>query len=136
MRKRRKAKSVRLEDDRVTVLLNGCHWDPLINRSLFLDDEEKRKCWNTHRDYLMSFCEIPMHQRDIGTIPYWQLRPWAFWKFDHGLPEIKTHEFFNSIFEEYEFLKRNNLLVPSDEKMMEAYNQEMEFRQKHLKERE
>ena len=126
----KKPEGPRLTPERKIFLLAGWFFDKKIEADLFRDENEMRLCWEANRKVLMSACEVPMEKRDFG-LTYQNLRPWSFFKFDRGLPEIGykgSGRFFQDINHEYQYLKDHGLTIPSDESRLREYNEIMNFR--------
>jgi hypothetical protein len=128
----KKPEGPRLTDDRKIFLLMGWHFDISIAKGLFRDEKEMEICWRENKKFLMSFCQIRMAKRDFD-ITYQHLRPWAYWKFELGLPEIGYRKFFSDIHSEFKYLEDNGLLIPTDRERMKEYDEIIDFRKGHMR---
>jgi len=125
-----------LTDERKAFLLSGWYFDEETEKRLFRNESEMRSCWEANKKTLMAYCEILMMKRDGFMLSYEHLRPWGFFRFDHGLEEIGhkgSGRFFENIEAEYQFLKDRGLTTPLDEKRLREYYEIKNFRPESMK---
>ena len=122
---KRKTSTTELNENQIIELMHGFS---LAGKSSFQDTEEMKEAYFQHRQELLS--RIGKGEDSFTSFQYGS-RPFCYWQFENLPEERRIISYFKSdnsvnkepmpIYEsEFQFLKRNDLLIPYEE---EKYNE-------------